>query len=377
MSLLSTNDTCTIDRIAQHILSQRHWYVTRSVSTNSELIEQILTATLPDTQPAILTADSQSGGRGQHGRSWQSPKGNLYFSFYHPLNTATSANNANCLPLTAPITGLLSLCVGHQLANMPLIRQINTHRQQQHLPKIGVKWVNDLGFYQDIQDNKDNDACVTTDMTTDHHQRHWTLTPLQFYKLAGILIEPVQQAGKCVGVVIGIGINVQNPPTLTPTQQEHMGHQAVGLQPLLDFCNLPNLVSDATQTAKAQTAKAQAVKTQTISPQDLYCPVLIACLNALSIHDKLLNKSQGECEFFAEFLHQFAKVDVLADKWINVRLDQHGRDDISNINDSMMLTGRAMGIDRHGCLQVRDDDGKIHALFTGSIPQAFACDDMT
>lgn len=361
MSLIPIAHITAIECVAQYILSECHEHVTSSLSTNSELIEKLLNAGLPATQPAILTADSQSAGRGQHGRSWQSPKGNLYFSFYHPLTTTTKATfSANILPLTAPITGLLSLCVGQQLANMSIIRQLNRHRLSQSLPNIGVKWVNDVGFYHVVKSHQPNNMHTSShfDKVLPCHQS--PCHQLQFYKLAGILIEPVQQAGKRLGVVIGIGINVQNPPTLTSAQQENMGHQAVGLNSLIDKCNLPNCLP--------------------VSPQDLYRPVLMACLNALLIHDQLIcepkDNGKDKGKYSDEFLCEFAKVDVLAGKRIKVRSDRLNHFNGDNANDdNAMLTGRVIGIDRHGRLQVVDDGGKIHALLTGNIPNAFACDD--
>ena len=365
ISLIPIAHITAIECVAQYILSECHEHVTSSLSTNSELIEKLLNAGLPATQPAILTADSQSAGRGQHGRSWQSPKGNLYFSFYHPLTTAKATFSANILSLTAPITGLLSLCVGQQLANMSIIRQLNRHRLSQSLPNIGVKWVNDVGFYHVVKSHQPNNMHTSShfDKVLPYHQS--PCHQLQFYKLAGILIEPVQQAGKRLGVVIGIGINVQNPPTLTSAQQENMGHQAVGLNSLIDMCNLPNCLP---------------VSFLPVSPQDLYRPVLMACLNALLIHDQLIcepkDNGKDKGKYSDEFLYEFAKVDVLAGKRMKVRSDRlsHFSDDNAN-DDNAMLTGRVGGSDRHGRLQVADDGGKIHALFTGSIPNAFACDD--
>lgn len=370
MLLIPIAHITAIECVAQYILSECHEHVTSSLSTNSELMEKLLNAGLPATQPAILTADSQSAGRGQHGRSWQSPKGNLYFSFYHPLTTTKATFSANILPLTAPITGLLSLCVGQQLANMSIIRQLNRHRLSQSLPNIGVKWVNDVGFYHAVKTHQSNNMHTSShfDKVLPCHQSPCHQSPchqLQFYKLAGILIEPVQRAGKRLGVVIGIGINVQNPPTLTSAQQENMGHQAVGLNSLIDKCNLPNCLP---------------VSFLPVSPQDLYRPVLMACLNALLIHDQLIcepkDNGKDKGKYSDEFLYEFAKVDVLAGKRIKVRSDRLSHFNGDNANDdNTMLTGRVIGIDRHGRLQVADDGGKIHALFTGSIPNAFACDD--
>ena len=120
-----------------------HRHVVSSASTNSELIEQIQNGKLDATAVQLLTAETQSAGRGQHGRSWQSPRGNVYLSLYHPVHM--------------PISGVLSLIIGVELANMPIIQTLNEQLQVQELTPIGVKWANDLGFYQQQTKTSDED----------------------------------------------------------------------------------------------------------------------------------------------------------------------------------------------------------------------------
>lgn len=81
MSLIPIAHITAIECVAQYILSECHEHVTSSLSTNSELIEKLLNAGLPATQPAILTADSQSAGRGQHGEAGNHPKAICIFLF--------------------------------------------------------------------------------------------------------------------------------------------------------------------------------------------------------------------------------------------------------------------------------------------------------
>ncbi|MGB2047977.1 MAG: biotin--[acetyl-CoA-carboxylase] ligase, partial [Psychrobacter celer] len=114
-----------------------HRHVASSASTNSELIEALQNGSLDVATVHVLTAETQSAGRGQHGRSWQSPRGNVYLSLYHPVHM--------------PISGLLSLIIGLELAKMPVIQMLNEQLQAQGLTPIGVKWANDLGFYQQAQ----------------------------------------------------------------------------------------------------------------------------------------------------------------------------------------------------------------------------------
>ena len=58
-----------------------HRHLTTSASTNSELITGVQNGTLNAVEMHLLTAETQSAGRGQHGRSWQSPRGNVYLSY--------------------------------------------------------------------------------------------------------------------------------------------------------------------------------------------------------------------------------------------------------------------------------------------------------
>jgi BirA family transcriptional regulator, biotin operon repressor / biotin---[acetyl-CoA-carboxylase] ligase len=121
-----------------------------------------------DLQPCLLVAEHQSGGRGRHGRAWQSNLGaSLTFSFG--------------LPLSMPDGSGLSLALGTALCealdNVP------------HLPDgpcahIGLKWPNDLWLSNDAMD-----------------------TPGTGRKLGGILIETVS-AGAQRLVIVGVGINV-------------------------------------------------------------------------------------------------------------------------------------------------------------------------
>lgn len=156
-----------------------HTHTPYSTSTNSELIAAIKADVLSATVAHVYTTDSQSGGRGQHGRSWLSPIGNVYLSLYVPIGDAPQTLHK--------LSGALSLCVGLALCQMPIITTLNQSRQSHKLPCIKVKWPNDLGFYPTLG---------------------------LFHKLAGILIEPVIKNHVAIGAVIGVGLNVQKSPTI-------------------------------------------------------------------------------------------------------------------------------------------------------------------
>ena len=310
-----------------------HRHVASSASTNSELIEALQNGSLDVATVHVLTAETQSAGRGQHGRSWQSPRGNVYLSLYHPVHM--------------PISGLLSLIIGLELAKMPVIQTLNEQLQAQGLTPVAVKWANDLGFYQQAQsqskelskeqsitDSSVLDSVLNSDVA---NQR-----TLPFNKLVGILIEPVTKAGRLVGVVLGIGLNVQTAPKLTTQTSEGMSYQAISLQDINEMLSL---------------------ETQPASLPDLpmlYQQMSKALMAAMTHFEHLgIEQPTGHTYYLNSFLEQFATMDALSGLRLRVTQDYN--------NEEKVVTGIACGVDTHGCLQLRQDSGKISTLFTGRI----------
>ena len=308
----------------EHLPELNHRHLTSSASTNSELIADVQNGILNATEMHLLTAETQSAGRGQHGRSWQSPRGNVYLSLYHPVHI--------------PVSGLLSLIIGVELAKMPVIQMLNEQLHTEGLTPIGVKWANDLGFYQSQNPPQSQSALDSVDV----HNTELDQQTLPFNKLAGILIEPVSQAGKLVGVVIGVGLNVQATPTLTAQTSEGMSYQAISLQDIAE-----------TLQPKAQAASLPSLRV-------LYQQMSKALMAAMTRFEHLsIEKPTGHRYYLDSFLKQFDSMDALSELRLRVTQEHNGQTNI--------LTGYACGIDTHGCLQLRQDNGKISALFTGRI----------
>jgi len=311
-----------------------HRHVASSASTNSELIEALQNGSLDVATLHVLTAETQSAGRGQHGRSWQSPRGNVYLSLYHPVHM--------------PISGLLSLIIGLELAKMPVIQMLNEQLQAQGLTPIGVKWANDLGFYPQAQ-SQSREQSKEQPITADSSVLDSVLSSnvsnqrtLPFNKLAGILIEPVTKAGRLVGVVLGIGLNVQAAPKLTTQTSEGMSYQAISLQ-------------DINERLPLESRSASLPNLPMLYQQ--MCKALIA---AMTRFEHLgIEQPTGHTYYLDSFLEQFATMDALSGLHLRVTQDYN--------NEEKIVTGIACGVDTHGCLQLRQDSGKISTLFTGRI----------
>ena len=124
-----------------------------STHSTNDVIKQL------DKNCALMLSNQQTAGRGQSGRTWYSPEGNLYLSLLWTLQQ--------------PLSGRLALEVALSLVNMPLLS---------HYPQLKVKWPNDLYF---------NHA-----------------------KWGGILIEPLSDNR----VVIGVGLNLNAMPDMVENQ---------------------------------------------------------------------------------------------------------------------------------------------------------------
>ncbi|NLV98509.1 MAG: biotin--[acetyl-CoA-carboxylase] ligase [Clostridiaceae bacterium] len=122
---------------------------------------------LGDAKSYLISAVSQTAGRGRHGRSFYSPAGSgLYFSLAFPWRREEN-------PVT--LTTMAAVAVARVLERTFAI-------------EIGIKWVNDL-FYKDK-------------------------------KICGILTEAVTnlESGQTLSLVVGVGINLMPPKAGFPEE---------------------------------------------------------------------------------------------------------------------------------------------------------------
>lgn len=132
-------------------------HVGETQSTNNDIKKMIYSG---DRRAPVLSAETQSGGRGRLGRSFLSPRGGLYFSAAYPL----SGNEKN-IPFLTLAAGL---SVAESIENMP---KTGTP------PPPLIKWPNDIY--------------------------------INGKKVCGILTELVSVGGFPTAVV-GIGINIKS-----------------------------------------------------------------------------------------------------------------------------------------------------------------------
>ena len=134
-------------------------------STNDEVRKL---AEQGETGPLWLRADSQTAGRGRHGRKWTSVTGNLYASGLFPLGREPLA--------------------GAQLGFAAALAIADTIRVYAPDAPISLKWPNDV-----LVDGA---------------------------KISGILLETGQTKGRS-WVIVGIGINLLSNPADTPYPATH------------------------------------------------------------------------------------------------------------------------------------------------------------
>jgi BirA family transcriptional regulator, biotin operon repressor / biotin---[acetyl-CoA-carboxylase] ligase len=144
----------------------------RRASTQAQIVRSVESSAFGrrsvDLQPCLLVAEHQSGGRGRHGRAWQSNAGaSLTFSLGVALSMADWSG--------------LSLAVG-----VALCEALDNIPRPPDTPKLhlGLKWPNDLWLTNSAMD-----------------------APGTGRKLGGILIETISAGAQRLAIV-GIGLNV-------------------------------------------------------------------------------------------------------------------------------------------------------------------------
>ena len=319
-----------------------HHHLAVCSSTNSELMQSVNTAKIDPSQPYMLTAGMQTAGRGQRARTWQSPIGNIYLSLYHPLQV--------------PLSGLLSLVVGFHLTRLPIIQQINRQRRAVGLPTVGVKWANDIGYY-DVRPSS-QPPTQPSDQVSPQSSR---TDRSSFNKLAGILIEPVLTDNQISGVIVGVGINIEAAPLLSKTTKEGMDYQAISLTQIIKETQLAHNRQD-----NKNHINTGLNNTVVAFPRadDLYRPVSATILRA--INQFMIFKQDPYS--LTEFIKDYSAVNVLAGHQVQVTQQPLTPTKQAEAGEPQILEGKVTGINADGSLQLQSNNevGMIN-VYTGTI----------
>ena len=158
-------------------------------STNSEAMRRALAG---EKGPVWVRADVQTQGRGRSGRTWVSPRGNLY---------ATLLFAPQCMPGTV-----------HQLSLLAGIAVYDTIGSVDTVPSgLRLKWPNDV--------------------------------LVGGAKVAGVLAESVIGQGGTPLVLLGIGINLVSAPAQSALAATHLSAHGSDLEPAAALASLDTAIS--------------------------------------------------------------------------------------------------------------------------------------
>lgn len=140
----------------------RHFHYDTIDSTNSQATRLVQ---MGEIAPFLVTATTQSAGRGRNGRTWQSPPGGAWMSAVWPIASAPESY------ITFPL--IVGLSAWHAIFNtIARSHKIESHRLQ-------IKWPNDI-----LLDDR---------------------------KVCGVLCETIARDSRITHLVAGVGINVAFP----------------------------------------------------------------------------------------------------------------------------------------------------------------------
>jgi BirA family biotin operon repressor/biotin-[acetyl-CoA-carboxylase] ligase len=256
-------DTESINRILHdNRFGKRIMYLPTTTSTNSEAKQLIEDGCEEGT---VVVADVQTAGHGRLDRTWYSPPGGLWFSIVLKPEA-----------LEPQQLTLLSLMAGVAAAEV---------LNQQFQLDVQLKWPNDL-----LKSGK---------------------------KLGGILTESVFSNTNLLGVVIGLGINLNQDKN---ELHEEIRSTAITLRSVLPDSNV-------------------------ISREN----VLAGIISKLEKYYQMLNTG---------------KVEELLTKWgtLSTTIGSRVKIELENGN---YLMGLARGLDPNGALLIEADNGAVHTILAG------------
>lgn len=194
--------TSTMDE-AKLLVEQKFIDINREITEGCDISEDVLSSRTDSPKSFLVSALSQSNGRGTSKRNWKSShRGNALFTIGIKqsswMSDLKSRNDGKMVPLT-----LLPLKVGSVVAFHIQKFLEECAGPQESMPRVTVKWPNDVLLHSN---NANSQSAKVS------HE-----------KVAGILIESSQD-----WFLIGIGINVGYAPDI-PSQGIDFGRKATSL----------------------------------------------------------------------------------------------------------------------------------------------------
>ncbi|MFJ2992166.1 biotin--[acetyl-CoA-carboxylase] ligase [Pandoraea sp. NPDC087047] len=263
-------------------------------STNLDLLARLRADA--SCAPVVRAAMRQTAGRGQRGRAWQSlPGDSLTFSLAYVMPGGPAE--------LAGLSLATGVAVVEGLSNLPL--------SAPHA--LGLKWPNDV--------------------------------LLGGGKLAGILIETVPAGPGCIGVVIGIGVNLRH---------------AADVAKRIDSAAVAASATPPESGAAAPAPLATTAPSSVPATPPAALESVLAAPDMSSVLIALVQRLAAMLERFAE--HRFG---AFREDWeamhayggASIRVIEHGRD---------VLHGVALGVDSQGCLRVATTQGE-HVIASGEV----------
>ncbi len=265
------------ERIRSALRGSTFWnrlvYLDRVGSTN-DVAKELASKGAPEG--TIVVADEQTAGRGRMNRRWIAPPGTgLLVSILFRPNLSPQQTNRLTMLCSMAAADAIEHVAGQHMADLP----------------VALKWPNDL-----VVASRRSQGASTT----------WR-------KLAGVLTETGLTGEEVDFAVVGVGINVNVPPT-----------------------TLPQLAPDATSIL-AETDRSVDQST-----------LLISFLQTMEQRYKQLRRGHNpRREWEARLMTIGQRIQVATGQG--------------------PLEGIAEGVDRNGALLLRTDDGTVHRLLTGDV----------
>jgi BirA family biotin operon repressor/biotin-[acetyl-CoA-carboxylase] ligase len=262
--------------------------------------------------PAAVIACAQTAGRGRLGRPWNSPPGGVYFSLI--VEAPAPPERLSSLPL------IVALAVREVLA-----------AQKVPAANIAIKWPNDILAV-------DNSGTALG-------------------KLAGILVETLEQMAAPRLAIIGTGINIQPPPPNSHPSTPSPQTPTANCQPFPAPCSASSSLHPPTLHSPRSTPLPPVYLSELRSTRDAAPDPILLAQRALDSIENYLGRWAASNYDFAPFLSAYLQHLAIMNRQIEVR----------DLCGTLLSSGTVSGISEHGELLLITADGQRQAFSSGEV----------